>query len=95
VKFRWNSEFKETDKERFEKISKFWNAKLVLINCWQQPYFRISKPPYFEDNQLKLTPLLDEKNWEIDQKVYEEFETLVHKYMTPTLVPNKKINSWS
>jgi hypothetical protein len=34
-------------------------------------------------------PLRDETAWKIDPNVYEEFESLVEKYLTPTLVAKK------
>ena len=91
VKFRFKPELHKNDFKKIEIIDKFWKAKLVLVNCWEQPYFRIANPPYIKkDEKLVLTPLIEEKNWKIDKKIYDEFETLVHKYLTPTLVPHKK-----
>lgn len=90
VKFRWKSESSHDDVRRFTQIAKFWGAKLVLVNCWEQPYFRISESPYFKDKKLILKPLINEKQWGIDKKVYNQYETLVHKYLTPTLVPKKE-----
>lgn len=80
----------KSDIQRLEKLCKYWNAKLVIVNCWQQPYFQISEPPYTSKGKLLLTPLLDEKNWRIDKNAYALFEELVHKYLTPTLVPSRK-----
>lgn len=92
VKFRWKPDealHKET-LEILERVTKFWNAKIVFVNCWQQPYFRISEPPYVDKNKkLVLKPLLEETNWGIDKRLYEEYEDLVHRYLTPTLVPPK------
>ena len=91
VKFRWRPELHHGDITRFEKVEKFWNAKLVLVNCWEQPYFRIVSPPYFsKDKKINLKPLLLEEKWKINKEVYGEFETLIHKYLTPTLVPKKR-----
>ena len=91
VKFRWKPELHEGDYKMLEKINRFWNARIVFINCWEQPYFRISDPPYFDKNKkLMLKSLIQEENWKIDKKLYEEYENLVHKYLTPTLVPSKK-----
>lgn len=93
VKFRYRADmtlYKETIKI-IERIDKFWKAKIIFVNCWEQPYFRISEPPYLDkDKKLKLKPLLDEKNWKIDKKTYDEYEELVHKYLSPTLIPSKK-----
>jgi hypothetical protein len=62
---------------------------MVFVNCWEEPYFRISEPPYVRNKKLATKPLLDEKNWRIDKKLYNEYEALVHRYLTPTLVPPK------
>ncbi len=90
VKFRFKPELHRNDFKLLELMNKFWDAKLVLINCWEQPYFRIANPPYIKNNKLVLRPLLEEKNWEISKKVYDEYEMLVHKYLTPTLIPSRK-----
>ncbi len=90
VKFRFKAELHPNDFSKFELLDKFWKAKLVLINCWEQPYFRISNPPYIKNKKLVLSPLIEEKNWKIDKKIYDEFEILVHKYLAPTLIPRKK-----
>jgi len=88
VKFRWKPELHRDDYRLLEKINRFWGAKLVLVNCWEQPYFRISDPPYVDKNKrIRLRPLSSETNWKIDKGVYEECERLVHRYLTPTLVP--------
>lgn len=89
VKFRWKSEVVfEKDYKLFEKIEKFWAAKLIFVSCWQQPYFRIAEPPYFDKNKkLRLEPLLSATNWGIDKKLYQDCEKLVHQYLSPTLVP--------
>ncbi|MBI3627959.1 MAG: hypothetical protein HY220_04440 [Candidatus Sungbacteria bacterium] len=98
VKFRWDSKSGNADPERLVILQKYWGAKLVVVNCWQQPYFRIAESPYLDNKkQFVLNPLMEVKNWKIKQEVYWEFENLVHKYLTPTLIPSKdkKANSWS
>lgn len=91
VKFRWDGKLHPSDYKMLEQIYELWNAKMVFVNCWEQPYFRVCNPPYInKDMQLISTPLLDEDNWKIDKKLYVEYENLVHKYLTPTLVPRKK-----
>lgn len=91
VKFRWKPELHENDYKRLEQIDKFWKAKMVFINCWEQPYFRVTDPPYIDKNKnLKLKPLLEELSWKIDKELYNEYEKLVHKYLTPTLIPLKR-----
>jgi len=91
VKFRYKPEAHDNDFKKFEYIEKSWGAILVLVNCWEQPYFRIAKPPYFDKNKkLKLTPITDISEWGIKGEIYKEYEDLVHRYLTPTLVPKKK-----
>lgn len=91
VKFRWKPELNEKDYSRLDKIAKFWNAQIVFVNCWEQPYFRITEPPYVDKKgKLVAKPLLEEKPWKIDKAIYNEYEELVHRYLTPTLVPPKK-----
>lgn len=92
VKFRWkpDNELHAESVKILEHVAKYWNAKVVFVNCWEQPYFRICEPPYFDNNKRLLTrPLLEEKEWKIDKKIYEEYEELVHKYLTPTLIPSR------
>lgn len=91
VKFRWKPELHENDYKMLEKIDKFWGAKIIFLNCWEQPYFRICDPPYLDNaKKLSLKPLLNETDWKIDKKIYTEYENLVYRYLTPTLVPPKK-----
>ena len=93
VKFRWKPELHQNDYKMLEGIEKFWNAKVVFVNCWVAPYFRIADPPYIGENKkLVARPLLEEKEWKIDKKLYDEYEELVHKYLTPTLIPARNKN---
>lgn len=91
VKFRWKPELHQGDYSILEKIERFWGAKLVFVNCWEQPYFRVSNPPYVDRNKrLIANPLLQEKDWNIARDLYDAYEDLVHRYLTPTLIPTKK-----
>ena len=93
VKFRYRVDMALYDEtiKIIERIDKFWKAKIIFVNCWEQPYFRVSEPPYLDKNKkLRLKPLLEEKNWRIDKKIYDDYEELVHKYLSPTLIPSKK-----
>lgn len=91
VKFRWKAEMNSSeDIRRLERMGKYWEARLIMVNCWRQPYFQVCDPPYLKDRQLNLRPLLDEKEWGISKEIYAVYEELVHKYFTPTLVPPKK-----
>lgn len=74
-----------------QRLDKFWGAMLVVVNCWEQPYFRAAMPPYInKEKKVELLPLTAVKRWTIDKNVYDQYEALVHKYLTPTLVPHKK-----
>ncbi|OGZ32739.1 MAG: hypothetical protein A3H02_02040 [Candidatus Niyogibacteria bacterium RIFCSPLOWO2_12_FULL_41_13] len=90
VKFRWKPELHRDDFEKLKKIDKLWSPKLIFVNCWKQPYFRISEPPYIDKGKLRLKPLLAENNWRINREIYDEYERLVYKYLTPTLIPSKR-----
>ena len=77
--------------ERLQRLEKSWGATLVIVNCWEQPYFRVAKPAYFgSKRELQLRPLMSASEWDIKDEVYDEYEALVYKYLTPTLVPKKK-----
>jgi len=87
VKFRWDGKLHPNDVPRLERINTFWSAKLVFVNCYEKPYFRVSNPPYLDEEQnFVCTPLSEESAWKIDPEVYKEFEGLVEKYLKPTLI---------
>lgn len=93
VKFRYRTDvaLHEESAAIVEKVGKYWNAKIVFVNCWKQPYFQISESPYFDKNRkLIAKQLTSVEKWGIRKKIYDEYEGLVYKYLTPTLVPNKK-----
>lgn len=87
VKFRRKPELHKDDYEKFEKINKLWSAKIIFVNCWEQPYFRVSDPPYIDKyKNLIQRPLLQETCWEIDKTLYDTYEDLVYRYLTLTVV---------
>jgi len=93
VKFRWNGRIRKSDESRFNSISEFWKAKIIIVNRTEKPYFRVVTPPYFDkDGLLEGKPLIEENFWKIDKAIYDEFETLVEKYLAPPLIP-QNINS--
>ncbi len=93
VKFRWNGKAHDDDKKRLKRIQDFWNAKIIFVNCSAKPFFQISDPPYLgADGSLICKPLIEETAWKIDKAAYEEFEGLVSKYLTPTLIVPKNQN---
>lgn len=86
VKFRWQPKWHENDFSMLERISKFWQAKIIFVNCSQKPYFRISESPYFDENKnLIAIPIEGSKNFRVEKSISEEFEKLVEKYLAPTL----------
>ena len=59
----------------------------IEFNELLRKYANIKYEDYDFEGLLKKAKELGVK---IDKKVYDEYETLVHKYLTPTLVPTKK-----
>jgi hypothetical protein len=90
VKFRWDGNIFGDDKKKFERISDFWNAKIIIVNRMEKPYFRISTAPYLDkEGMLMCKPLIEETCWKIDGDIYNKFETLVEKYLKLPLVSEK------
>jgi len=90
VKFRWDGKPYENDKKKLERISEFWNAKIIIVNRKEKPYFRISAPPYLNKEGLfAWKALIEETCWKIDKNIYDKFETLVEKYLKQTLASKK------
>ncbi len=86
VKFRWDGRPHEDDKQKLARIGEFWGAKIIIVNRSKKPFFRISSPPYLDENgSLAYKPLIKETAWKIDKTVYDKFEKLVEKYLTPSL----------
>lgn len=86
VKFRWNGKLHDNDKVSIERIKHFWSAKMIFVNCSEKPYFRVSETPYVDnEGNLVSKALTDDPDWKIDPVVYSEFESLVEKYLSPTL----------
>ena len=90
VKFRWDGKTFGDDKKKFEKINEFWNAKIIIVNKTEKPYFRISYPPYLDkEGNFVCKPLLDEDCIKINKETYDKFESLVEKYLKINLVSEK------
>jgi len=92
VKFRWDplAELHDNTIDILERVEKYWDATMIFVNAVEKPYFRISRPPYFKTfsqpkRGLVLTPLSEEKDWNIRGELYEEYEALVEKYITPAV----------
>lgn len=87
VKFRWDGKLHSDDIARLDKIKHFWKAKMIFVNCSSKPYFHVSDSPYIDENSNLISkPLIEETLWKIDKGIYDEFEDLVEKYLTPTLI---------
>ena len=74
--------------DRLERTEKYWNALIVFVNSVEKPYFRICKPPYFKNfsqpkRGLVFEPLVSMDKWNISTDVYDEYEALVEKYLSP------------
>lgn len=92
VKFRFDAAKPLHDEtiEVLERVEKYWNSLIIFVNCTEEPYFRICKPPYFKTfsqpkRGLVFEPLSSVEAWNISPEVYAEYEALVKKYLTPTL----------
>ncbi len=87
VKFRWDGNvFSDKDRQLLDKIKHFWHAKIIFVNNSKKPFFQVATAPYFNDKgELICKPLSEENGWKIDPAVYNEFETLVEKYLTPPI----------
>lgn len=90
VKYRWNAKIHENDIKRLKLIKDYWEAKIIFVNCSEKPYIRISNSPYLDkEHKLISKSLVEDTTWKIDKSAYDEFEALIEKYLTPTLINNK------
>ncbi len=97
VKFRWDplKELHDNTIDILERVEKYWDATMIFVNAVEKPYFRVSRPPYFKTfsqpkRGLVLTPLIDEADWQISPELYQEYEDLVEKYITPVVQPKEE-----
>jgi len=88
IKFRWNPNGHENDPKAVERIRTNWKeCFIVFVNCSEKPYFRVSKNPFLnESNQLVTEPVKNLEFFGITQEFLDKFETLVDKYLSPTLI---------
>ena len=84
VKFRFDPDALLHDEtiEILERVEKYWNPLMIFVNCVEKPYFRVCRPPYFKNFSLPkkglvFEPLVQAKEWHIDEVVYAEYEALV------------------
>lgn len=83
VKFRWQPEWHPDDRQKLERIDKFWKAKIIFVNCLAHPYFRVCPPPYLDKNNKPIfLPIEEDKDLLIEKEVLEKFDDLVEKYLS-------------
>lgn len=87
VKFRWNPAGHEDDVRKINRIKRLWvEALVVFVNCFEKPYFRLSRSSFLDGkNQLITEPLNTFATFNIPQELLDKFDRLVEKYLTPTL----------
>lgn len=92
VKFRWHAEWHENDFKMLDRLNNFWSPIIIFVSCYSKPYFLIIKPPYCNRKTKKLAgwPLEKTDYLGISKKSIEKYNTLVEKYLTPTLISGKK-----
>lgn len=91
VKFRSFPEWHKNDFKMLERLKGFWQPIIIFINCSKKPYFLITKSPYCDKNKsLKGWPLEKADYLGIPKKIIEKYNALVEKYLTPTLISEKK-----
>ena len=92
VKFRWQPVWHNDDFKKMERIDHFWKAKIIFVNCSEKPYFRISEPPYIDEQKKLISkPLFEDTNFGLKDSAIESgmFDNLVEKYLSVTLNKNK------
>lgn len=93
VKFRWHRDWHKNDFQMLERLKSFWKPIIIFVNCYTKPYFLITKPPYCDKNKkLKGWPLEKVDYLNISKDLISKYDTLVEKYLTPTLNNPKNKN---
>jgi hypothetical protein len=88
VKFRRDGDLYGDDVERLKRIRDLWRASVIIVNCTEKPFFRVTKPEYFDEHgDLDWKTLAEETAWKIDAALYDEYEELVTKYLGAPLTP--------
>jgi len=91
VKFRWSPEWHKDDFAKLDRLNNFWKPIIIFVNCYQWPYFLITKPPYHDKNKnLGAWPLETAKFLNISKQNLKKYDLLVKKYLTPTLNSSAK-----
>lgn len=91
AKFRWHPSGHENDSKILERIKHNWKETLIVfVNCYEKPYFRMSRYPFLNSsNQLVTKPLQDLTLFDITPELLNKFDNLVEKYLTATLDKQK------
>jgi hypothetical protein len=90
VKFRKNPEWDLKDLPILEQIDKFWNAKIIFVNCSKPPYFRVCPPPYFDkDNKPIFLVIEEDKDLFIEKETLKKFDAIVEKYFSVVITKPK------
>ncbi len=90
VKFRWNPQGHVTDIAKLKKVGELWDeALIVFVNCSERPYVRLSHAPFISRGTIITVPITQHSAFNIPNLLVEKFESLVVKYLTPTLFPAK------
>jgi len=81
VKFRWDAKWFGGDDKRLRLFKKNWEgAIIIVVSCFQKPYFRFCKYPF-----EILKPVQKFESLGVTQELLARFDVLVEKYFTPTL----------
>lgn len=96
VKFRWHQDWHKNDFKMLERLKNFWQPIIIFVNCYKKPYFLITKPPYCDKNKiLKGWPLEKIDYLNISKDILKKYDTLVEKYLKPTLNQKQPLNKKS
>ena len=87
VKFRWHPAGHESDYKRIERFRSSWEEALIIfVNCYEKPYFRVSRFPFIDRrNKIATEALQTSEAFGISKELLDKFDALVEKYLTPTL----------
>lgn len=70
--------------KQLDRINQFWKAKVIFVTT-EEPYFRISNPPYYDDKLiLNYMRIEEDKELEIKIDILSEFNDLVIRYLKET-----------
>jgi len=86
VKFRWHLDWHEDDFKMLKRLYEFWRPIIIFVNCYEKPYFLITRPPYCDKNKrLRGWPLEKADYLSISPSIMGKYNALVEKYLKPTL----------